>query len=237
MEALFWICALLVAYPYAIYPVLLVAFNRLGGRRVHVADVRYEPTVTIIMPVHNEARRIGAKVENLLSLDYPRDKMQILVIGDGCTDDSLERAIAAGQGLVTVVPLQGRGGKAAGLNAGLERATGEIIVFTDAGILLDRPSLRNLVGHFTDPDIGCVSGEDYIEGLGDRRSVRQARVAAATSKKRVCIPLPVPADVSMASGVSCASRSAPAWRRTSCPCSTPFGRASAHWLNRWLVAR
>jgi glycosyltransferase involved in cell wall biosynthesis len=153
-----------VAYPYAIYPVLLVAFNRLGGRRVHVPDVRYEPAVTIIMPVHNEARRIGVKIENLLSLDYPRDKMQILVIGDGCTDDSLERALAAGQGLVTVVPLQGRGGKAAGLNAGLERANGEIIVFTDAGILLDRPSLRNLVGHFTDPDIGCVSGEDYIEG-------------------------------------------------------------------------
>lgn len=164
MELLFWICALLVAYPYAIYPVLLVACNRLGGRRVHVADVRHEPTVTIIMPVHNEARRIGAKVENLLSLDYPRERMQILVIGDGCTDDSLERAVAAGQGLVTVVPLEGRGGKAAGLNAGLERATGEIIVFTDAGILLDRPSLRNLVGHFTDPEIGCVSGEDYIEG-------------------------------------------------------------------------
>ncbi|MET0536224.1 MAG: glycosyltransferase family 2 protein, partial [Steroidobacter sp.] len=164
MELLFWICALLVAYPYAIYPVVLVAINRLGGRSAHSADVRYEPTVTVIMPVHNEARRIGAKVANLLALDYPREKLQILVIGDGCTDDTLERATAAGQGTVTVIPLAGRGGKASGLNAGLERATGEIIVFTDAGIMLDRPSLRNLVGHFTDPSIGCVSGEDYIEG-------------------------------------------------------------------------
>lgn len=164
MEVLFWICALLVAYPYAIYPVVLVAINRLGGRSAHDADVRYEPTITVIMPVHNEARRIGAKVANLLSLDYPREKMQILVIGDGCTDDTLERATAAGQGIVTVIPLAGRGGKASGLNAGLERATGEIIVFTDAGIMLDKPSLRHLVGHFTDPRIGCVSGEDYIEG-------------------------------------------------------------------------
>lgn len=164
MELLFWICALLVAYPYAIYPVVLVAINRLGVRRVHTADVSYEPTLTVIMPVHNEARRIGAKVANLLALDYPREKMQILVIGDGCTDDTLERAQAAGQGTVTVIPLAGRGGKAAGLNAGLERATGEIVVFTDAGIMLDRPSLRHLIGHFTDPQIGCVSGEDYIEG-------------------------------------------------------------------------
>src|SRR5687768_18385609 len=115
------------------------------------------------MPVHNEARRIAAKVANLLALDYPREKMQILVIGDGCTDDTLERAQAAGQGIVTVVPLAGRGGKAAGLNAGLERATGEIIVFTDAGIMLDKQSLRHLIGHFTDPQIGCVSGEDSIE--------------------------------------------------------------------------
>jgi glycosyltransferase involved in cell wall biosynthesis len=164
VELLFWICALLVAYPYAIYPVVLVAINRLGGRRTHSADVSYEPTLTVILPVHNEARRIGAKIDNLLALDYPREKIQILVIGDGCTDDTLERATAAGQGIVSVIPLAGRGGKAAGLNAGLERATGEIIVFTDAGIMLDKPSLRHLIGHFTDPQIGCVSGEDYIEG-------------------------------------------------------------------------
>jgi glycosyltransferase involved in cell wall biosynthesis len=164
VELLFWICALLVAYPYAIYPVVLVAINRLGGRRAHVPNIGYEPTISVILPVHNEARRIGAKIANMLALDYPHRKMQILVIGDGCTDDTLERAQAAGQGTVTVVPLAARGGKAAGLNAGLERATGEIVVFTDAGIILDKPSLRHLIGHFTDPQIGCVSGEDYIEG-------------------------------------------------------------------------
>ncbi|MBC8025547.1 MAG: glycosyltransferase [Steroidobacteraceae bacterium] len=146
---------------------MLVGFNRLLGRKPHVADPAFEPTVTVILPVHNEARRIEEKVRNLLALDYPHGKLQVLVIGDACTDDSLERARAAGGGLVDTIPLATRAGKAAGLNAGLERATGEIVVFTDAGIILEPQSLRRLVAHFADPAIACVSGEDYIEGSGD----------------------------------------------------------------------
>ncbi len=118
----------------------------------------------MILPVHNEAVRVVAKVHNLLELDYPHDRLQILVIGDGCTDDSLEQASRAGGDKVVAIPLPRRAGKAAALNAGLARASGEIVVFTDAGIILERPSLRRLVEHFSDPSIGCVSGEDYIEG-------------------------------------------------------------------------
>ena len=146
---------------------MLVGFNRLSGRKPHVADPAFEPTVTVILPVHNEARRIAEKVHNLLALDYPHAKLQLLVIGDACTDDSLARARAAGGGLVDAIPLATRAGKAAGLNAGLERATGDIVVFTDAGIMLERESLRRLVAHFADPTIACVSGEDHIEGSGD----------------------------------------------------------------------
>lgn len=164
MELLFWISLFLIAYPYAIYPLVLVGTNRLLGRKAHVGDDSFEPTITIILPVHNEARRIAEKVRNLLELDYPHEKLQLLVIGDACTDDTLERARAAGGALVEVIPLVQRAGKAAGLNAGLERATGEIVVFTDAGIMLERPALRRLVAHFSDPRIACVSGEDYIEG-------------------------------------------------------------------------
>jgi glycosyltransferase involved in cell wall biosynthesis len=162
--AAFWICVALIVYPYAIYPLALVFLNRVFGRKAHEAEMGYEPTVTVILPVHNEAGRIPAKVRNLLALDYPADKLQLLVIGDGCTDDSLERARETGAGRVTVQPLAQRAGKAAALNAGLEIASGEIVVFTDAGIILDRDSLRHLVKHFRDPAIGCVSGEDYIEG-------------------------------------------------------------------------
>ncbi len=164
MHILFWTSLALLAYPYVIYPALLVAFNRLIGRRPHAADAAFEPAVTVILPVHNEARRIEAKIANLLALDYPLAKMQVLVIGDACTDDTLERAQRAGGNVVETIALAQRAGKAAGLNAGLARAQGELLVFTDAAILLERPSLRALVAHFSDPAIACVSGEDYIEG-------------------------------------------------------------------------
>jgi glycosyltransferase involved in cell wall biosynthesis len=167
MELLFWVSLVAVIYPYALYPAILVAWNRLAGRRAPVPDLAHRPSVTVILPVHNEAQRIEAKVRNLLELDYPRERLQAVVIGDGCTDDTLERAARAGGGAVVVHPLPKRAGKAAALNAGLERATAEIVVFTDAGILLDRGSLASLVGHFRDPVVGCVSGEDYVEGGGN----------------------------------------------------------------------
>lgn len=164
METIFWLCLFLVAYPYAIYPAALILFNRLSRRRPHVGDSTFEPSISVILPVHNEARRVEEKVRNLLALEYLRSKLQILVIGDGCTDDSMERAVRAGDGAVKAIPLAQRQGKAAALNAGLEQATGEIVVFTDAGIMLEPHSLRRLVAHFSDEHIACVSGEDYIEG-------------------------------------------------------------------------
>ncbi len=164
METIFWLCLFLVAYPYAIYPAALILFNRLSRRRLHVGDSTFEPSISVILPVHNEARRVEEKVRNLLALAYPRSKLQILVIGDGCTDDSLERAVGAGGGSVKAIPLALRQGKAAALNAGLEQATGEIVVFTDAGIMLEPLSLRRLISHFSDERVACVSGEDYIEG-------------------------------------------------------------------------
>ena len=167
MEAIFWTCLVAIAYPYVIYPLLLVAGNRLAGRRAPVPDAACQPTVSIILPVHNEARRIPEKIRNLLALDYPPEKMQILVIGDGCTDDSLEQARAAGQGRVEVVPLAQRAGKASALNAGLAQARNDVLVFTDAAIMLERGALAALVAHFANPEVGCVSGEDHVEGGGN----------------------------------------------------------------------
>lgn len=167
MEALLWISLFAVIYPYALYPALLVAWNRMTGRRRLLPDVAHRPSVSIILPVHNEASRIEAKVRNLLDLDYPAHRLQLIVLGDGCTDDTLERAARAGGSRIAVRPLPCRAGKAAALNAGLEQATGEIVVFTDAGILLERGALASLVGHFKHADVGCVSGEDYVEGGGN----------------------------------------------------------------------
>lgn len=162
----FWASLAAIAYPYFVYPLLLVAWNRLTGRRSPVPQPGHRPSVTVICPVHNEAGRIGDKVRNLLALDYPQEKLQLLVVGDGCTDRTLELALAEGAERVEVVDLPERRGKAAALNAGLERANGEIVLFTDAGIVLERDSLAALAGHFANPEVGCVSGEDAIAGGG-----------------------------------------------------------------------
>jgi cellulose synthase/poly-beta-1,6-N-acetylglucosamine synthase-like glycosyltransferase len=164
MVCLFWLSLAAIAYPYAIYPALLAFLNRLARRAPHAAQAGYQPSVTVLLPVHNERGRIDAKIANLLALDYPAASLQLIVIGDGCTDGSLEVAAKAGQGRVEVLPLATQSGKAAALNAGLERATGDIVVFTDAGIILEPASLARLVAHFADPVVGCVSGEDYVEG-------------------------------------------------------------------------
>ena len=164
MEAVFWICLGLVVYPYAIYPIVLTLLARSFGSRAGSAADGPLPSVTVILPVHNEAYRCGRKVGNLLELDYPAGSLDIIVVGDGCEDDSLDRAKEAGGDRVTVIALLERGGKARALNAGLEAATGEIVMFTDAGIMLERGALRHLVADFRDPRVGCVSGEDRIEG-------------------------------------------------------------------------
>jgi len=166
LPVVFWASLAAVAYPYLVYPLLLVAWNRLTLRRAPAPQLGHQPTVTVICPVHNEAGRIADKVRNLLALDYPPDRMQILVMGDGCTDRSLELALLEGNGRVEVFDLPERRGKAAALNAGLERANGEILLFTDAGIVLEPGSLAALTGHFANPEVGCVSGEDAIEGGG-----------------------------------------------------------------------
>lgn len=166
MVLVFWISVFAIAYPYAIYPAVLVLMNRVAGRRAHVGDAGARPSVTLILPVHNEAKRIEAKMRNILELDYPADRIQVLIIGDACTDDTLARAQAAGGQGVETFNVTPRGGKASALNAALERARGDILVFTDAAIMLERESLARLVAHFSDPAVGAVSGEDYVEGGG-----------------------------------------------------------------------
>src|SRR5262245_9247297 len=117
LVVVFWASLAAVAYPYVVYPLLLVAWNRLTRRHAPAPRPGYQPSVTIICPVHNEAGRIGDKVRNLVALDYPAWLVQILVVGDGCTDRSLEIALLDGNGRVEVIDLPERRGKAAALNA------------------------------------------------------------------------------------------------------------------------
>ncbi len=124
------------------------------------------PTVSMIVPVHNEQARIVRKVANTASLRYPAECLEVLFVSDGSTDDTLELIRRRATVGMRVIELQERRGKAAALNAGLAEARHEVLVFSDASIELEPDALLRLVEAFRDPSIGCVSGEDRIAEAG-----------------------------------------------------------------------
>lgn len=156
-------------YTIALYPLLLALLARWRPRPVLKAH--WQARVSVILPVRNGERWIGAKLESILALNYPPNLMEILVVSDGSTDATGSIVRRARAGCAERCDLQliqvPRQGKAAALNAGLERASGEILFFTDVRQTLDRESLRNLVDCFADPEVGVASGELVIrEGAG-----------------------------------------------------------------------
>jgi glycosyltransferase involved in cell wall biosynthesis len=166
VEVLFWFAVCGVLYPYVGYPVLLAVLAALKPSRDDWADLRELPAVSLIVPVHNEEVGIARKIANTASLRYPADRLQVLFVSDGSTDRTADIIRAACGPHVDLVELDVRRGKAAALNAGLERARHEILVFSDASIDLEPDALMRIVRRFQDPEIGCVSGEDRIAESG-----------------------------------------------------------------------
>jgi len=159
---LFWLSAGLLVYTHLGYPLLLAALVRVTGRN---RDLRFRrptlndeevPTVSLIVPAYDEEEVIAEKVANALALDYPRERLQVVVASDGSSDATAERARAAGAGLVLELP---PGGKVAALNAAAEQAAGEILAFSDANSVWARDALRRLAAPFADPGVGYVCGQ------------------------------------------------------------------------------
>ena len=160
MTAIFLACIAFCAYTLFGYPLLLAAIARLRTRPVRKAEGR--PTVSVILPVHNGERWIALKMQTLLALDYPRELIEILVLLDGSTDNTGIIANSFRDRANLQVIALPKGGKAAALNAGLARATGEILFFTDVRQELAPQSLAKLVACFADPEVGVASGELII---------------------------------------------------------------------------
>lgn len=166
----FWLSAVAIVYAYAGYPLVLGLLVRWRGNELPISpqNDRELPGVTMIVPVHNEREIIVAKLENTEALSYPPDKLEVLFVSDASTDGTSAAVQARSSGRIRLIELHERGGKAAGLNAGLAAARHDIIVFSDASILLDSVAVRTLVLPFQHPVVGCVSGEDWIpEGGGE----------------------------------------------------------------------
>src|SRR5262249_20236945 len=151
MRALFLLSVAFIVYTLAVYPLLLALVARLRSRPV---AKQFEPrTVTILLPVRNGERWLGAKLASLFALRYPTELLQIVVISDGSTDGT--DAIAgehAASGRIEFLPLPS-GGKAAALNAGIARARGEILFLTDVRQEIAPDALKNLVACFADPSV------------------------------------------------------------------------------------
>ena len=171
MKWVFWIAVAAIGYAYVGYPLWLWLRSRWSPRPVRRGGV--EPAVSVLMVVRNEEAVIGRKLENLLALDYPSEKLDVVVVSDGSSDrtEALLQEFARNP-RVRCLMKQLPQGKAAGLNDALNLAYGEIVMFTDARQTIEPAALRYLVENFSDPEVGCASGELM---LGDPESGETGR--------------------------------------------------------------
>ena len=166
LSTIFWLSAALILYAHLGYPLLLRLLIA-TRRRPNVEPRVWEelPRATLIVAAYDEEEVIAAKVANVLALDYPRERLQVIVASDGSSDATAERARDAGADLVLELP---RGGKTAAQNAGAERASGEILAFSDANSEWRPDALRRLVEPFADPAVGYVCGQvRFLDAEGD----------------------------------------------------------------------
>ncbi|HYY77304.1 MAG TPA: glycosyltransferase [Gaiellaceae bacterium] len=154
-RAVFWGSVDVLAYAYAGFPLLVAARALVRKRPIAAGDGL--PSVTVVVPAHNEAGIIEEKLANVASVGYPPERLEIIVASDGSDDgtNDLVRAHPAGARLL---PLP-RVGKNAALNEAAAAARGEIVVFTDADAKMAEHALHYLVAPFADPEVGGVAGE------------------------------------------------------------------------------
>jgi cellulose synthase/poly-beta-1,6-N-acetylglucosamine synthase-like glycosyltransferase len=170
LPTVFWLCCGLLVYVYVVYPILVTALASRLGKPVRRGDAL--PTVTIVVTAFNEEKCIQAKLDNLVSLNYPATLVDIIVASDGSTD-ATDLIAASHPGKVRLLRIEGRRGKTACQNAAALAASGEVVVFTDATTTVQPAALRRLVENFADPEVGCVGGRlvyvtdiDNITGRG-----------------------------------------------------------------------
>lgn len=167
---LFWGAVGTMLYTYIGFPLLVVLRGKLLRRPVQAAPIT--PRVTMIIAAYNEADFIVKKLDNAHHVDYPHDRLQIIVASDGSDDGTNEQVLAYNSPMVQLAALP-RQGKNRTLNSVLPLATGEIVVFTDADSMLKPDALRQLMAPFADPNVGGVAGDFHYErhateGTGER---------------------------------------------------------------------
>lgn len=174
IELFFWVSVAFVFYAYAGYPLVLSALVRVRSRAVRRADIT--PGVSFVITARNEERRIRAKIENSLALDYPQACLDIIVASD-CSTDGTHAIVQdyAGRGVRLIVSPERRG-KEFAQQLAIAASTMDVLVFSDVATQLEQGALRHIVRNFGDPSVGSVSSVDRLIGRDGKVSGEGAYV-------------------------------------------------------------
>ena len=165
LAIVFWVSVALLLYTQVGYGLLLAALARVTPRRPAPSWTGELPTVSAIVAAYAEQDVIAARIANLRALDYPRDRLELIVACDGSPDETAARARAAGADIVLELP---RGGKIPAQDAAVARSDGELLAFSDANVDWQPDALRRLVAAFGDPRVGYVCGDvRFTSDAGD----------------------------------------------------------------------
>ena len=171
MQFIFWFSIFMIFYAYFGYPLTLWIIALLKPKQpneLNKPKQPYEPTVSLLISAYNEEDVIEEKILNSLSLEYPKELFEILVVSDGSTDRTDEITARYSKDGVILKNYEGRIGKTSCLNRAVPEAKGEIIVFSDANSIYNNKAIRNLIKHFKDTSIGFVTGRTkYVSQYGD----------------------------------------------------------------------
>jgi cellulose synthase/poly-beta-1,6-N-acetylglucosamine synthase-like glycosyltransferase len=162
LEIVFWTTLALIAWTHLVYPLAAALLVRIWERPVRKGDAL--PTIAVIVAAHNEELVIERRVANLVTLDYPPDRLELVVASDGSNDSTDELAAAAGARVVR----NERGGKVAAQNRAVQETESEIVAFSDANCTWAPDALRRLVRSFADPDVAYVCGRLNIQADDER---------------------------------------------------------------------
>ena len=156
-QVVFIAAIVMMAFIYAGYPAMMFALSLVVRRPVRRDDIT--PRVSVIIAAYNEERDIKAKLKNTLALDYPCDRMEIIVASDCSTDQTDEIIRSFGAQGVILRQQPGRFGKTVAQNRAVKISSGEILVFSDATTMCEPDAIRKIVRSFADPEVGCVAGQ------------------------------------------------------------------------------
>lgn len=168
-KALFWGSISLLVYTYLVFPLLTLLRGKLCPRPLNLdaANSDQLPGISLLIAAYNEADVIQAKLENALALNYPDDKLEIIVVSDGSDDGTNDIVAAFPSTQVRLLALP-RQGKNSAVNTAVSRARYDILVFTDADSMLNADALIHLMQPFADPEVGGAAGDYHYQKIRDK---------------------------------------------------------------------